>query len=137
MRKLAILLFAPVLAAADLSGIWTGQIPTRNGEFQDIAFKLSQTGATLSGKLYGDYGSTPVSEGKVEGDDVTFVVISSEQAGNQINLTRLLFKGKLKDGSLELTRERQSSTNAGNKGDVQFKGNTSQSFVVKRLVKTN
>ena len=76
------------MIAADLSGIWMGQIPTRNGEMQDVEFKLVQTGDTLEGKLYGDYRSSPIREGKVTGDQVSFVVISQEQAGNQINDTR-------------------------------------------------
>jgi hypothetical protein len=122
------------LCGADLSGIWTGQIPTRNNEKLDIAFQLKQNGTTLSGKLYGDYKSTPIVEGKVNGDQIVFVVITSEQAGNQINETRLKFTGTLKDGEIELTRERESSTNAGNGGVVQFRGNSTTTFRLRKLI---
>ncbi|MBL8230934.1 MAG: hypothetical protein JNL98_20740 [Bryobacterales bacterium] len=122
------------LCGADLSGIWTGQIPTRNNEKVDVAFQLKQDGAKLSGKLYGDYKSTPIVEGKVNGDQITFVVVAAEQAGNQINETRLKFTGTLKDGELELVRERESSTNAGNGGVVQFRGNTTTTFRLKKLI---
>ena len=37
MKTLAALLFALTVHAADLSGIWVGQVPTRNGESLDIA----------------------------------------------------------------------------------------------------
>ena len=133
--KLAIfgLVCATALCAADVSGIWMGQIPGRNGEPQDIAFKFSQSGATLKGKLYGDYQSTPITDGKVAGDEVSFIVVAPEQAGNQINQTRLRFTGSIKDGEIELTRERESATNAGNGGVVQFKGNAKQIFRIKRL----
>ncbi|HTM51815.1 MAG TPA: hypothetical protein VL285_24135 [Bryobacteraceae bacterium] len=135
MRKLLVLAMAACsLQAADLSGIWVGQIPGRTGEMQDIAFKFTQSGETLGGKLYGDYQSTPLSEGKIIGDSVTFLVVAPEQAGNQINRTKLRFKGTLKDGELELVREREGSTNAGNGGGVQFKGSTTQIFRLKRLV---
>jgi hypothetical protein len=134
MRALAILFFASALAAADLTGIWIGQFPGRNGETQDIAFQIVQKGETLSGKLYGDYKSTPISEGKVSGDQVSFLVVAPEQAGNQINTARLRFTGQLKDGVLELTRERESSTNAGNSGGVMFRGNTKQDFTLKKLL---
>jgi hypothetical protein len=136
MRKLFIvaLLCAWGLPAADLTGIWIGQIPGRNGDMQDIAFKFTQTGTTISGKLYGDYQSTPITEGKITGDQITFVVIAPEQAGNQINRARLSFSGSIQAGEIELTREREGATNAGNGGVVQFRGNAKQTFRLKRLL---
>jgi hypothetical protein len=144
--------------AADLTGIWVGQIPGRNGEPQDIAFKFTQNGITLGGKLYGDYQSAPISEGKISGDRVTFVVIAPEQAGNQINKAKLRFSGSITtqasargnenpqpqasargnpeppSGEMELTREREGATNAGDGGTVQFRGNAKQTFRLKRLL---
>jgi hypothetical protein len=132
--KLLLLLAASSLAAADLSGIWIGRIPGRNGELQDIAFQLRQTGAKLDGKLYGDYQSSPIVEGTVAGPLVTFVVSGSEQAGNQINETRTRFTGKLENGEIELLRERERSHNAGNSGAVEQRRNSSrQAFKLKRL----
>ena len=89
----------------------------------------------MSGKLYGDYKSSPIVEGIVAGELVTFVVLAEEQAGNQINDSRLRFTGSLKSGEVELTRERESSLNAGNKGTSQTRpgqGQT-QTFRLKRL----
>ncbi|MBI4908144.1 MAG: hypothetical protein HY820_31250 [Acidobacteria bacterium] len=142
MRRLtALLLLSLALAAADLTGIWTGQIPTRNNDFQDVAFQITQKGTTLSGKLYGDYRSMPIVEGKVEttpdGEKVTFVVLAQEQAGNQINETRLRYTGTMRDGVLELTREREASTNAGNGGGTQTRVTTNQpkqTLKLKRLI---
>ena len=136
MRKLilACLLCACTVSAADLTGIWVGQIPGRNGEPQDIAFKFTQNGTTLGGKLYGDYQSAPISEGKISGDQVTFIVIAPEQAGNQINKAKLRFSGNIQAGEIELTREREGATNAGDGGTVQFRGNAKQTFRLKRLL---
>ena len=136
MRKLFIvaLLCAWALPAADLTGIWIGQIPARNGEMQDIAFKFTQNGTTLGGKLYGDYQSTAITEGKISGDQITFVVNAPEQAGNQINRARLSFSGSIQAGEIELTREREGATNAGDGGVVQFRGNAKQTFRLKRLL---
>ena len=137
MGKLATLclLSFSALTAGDLSGIWIGQVPTRNGEFQEIAFKFTQSGNKLGGKLYGDYKSTPIIEGKVSGEEIQFVVLAQEQAGNQINDSRLRFAGTIKDGEIELSRERESSTNAGNGGGVQMRANaTRQTFRLKRLL---
>jgi hypothetical protein len=127
------LLCCSISSAADFTGIWLGQIPRQNGSALDIAFKFTQTGAQLTGKLYGDYQSTPIAEGKVTGDELSFIVIAPEQAGNQINQTRLHFTGILKADEIEVTRERESATNAGNGGVVQFKGNAKQTFHLKRL----
>ena len=123
------------VAAADLSGIWVGRVPARNGEFTDIAFQFTQTGTKLSGKLYGDYKSSPIVEGVVSGELVTFVVLASEQAGNQINDSKLRFTGRLEGGEVELTRERESVINAGNKGGAQTRNGLGQSttFRLKRL----
>jgi hypothetical protein len=135
MRALLLAFVLTVAArAADLSGIWIGQIPGRNGEPQDIAFQFTQKGAALGGKLYGDYRSTVILEGKVTGDSVEFVLLAPEQAGNQINETRLRFMGELKNGELELSRTRESSKNAGNSGGAQTRGDAKVSFKLRRLI---
>ena len=135
MKILCGLFLALAAHAADLTGIWVGQMPTRNGESVDIAFQFTQTGTKISGKLYGDYRSSPIVEGVVSGELVTFVVLAAEQAGNQINDSRLRFTGSLKDGQIELTRERESVINAGNKGSAQTKAGPSpkQTFRLKKL----
>lgn len=136
MRRLVPLFLLPAFAllGSEAAGIWVGQIPGRNGEMQDIAFKFSRQGETLGGKLYGDYQSTPIAEGKVSEDRISFLVIAPEQAGNQINQTRLRFTGTLTGNEMELTRDREGSTNAGNGGGVQFKGSPKLTFHLKRLL---
>jgi hypothetical protein len=128
------LLFAVTLQAADLTGIWIGQIPARNGEMQDIAFQFRQSGTKIEGKLYGDYQSSPIVQGTIAGSLVTFVVSGAEQNGNQINETRTRFTGKFENGQLELLREREASHNAGNSGAVEQRRNQPrQQFTLKRL----
>jgi hypothetical protein len=133
-RIITALLFAGSLAAGELSGIWMGQYPARNGDPIDIAFKFTQEGESLTGKLYGDYRSTPVVEGKVTGDQISFVVIAQEQAGNQINETRMRFTGTLKAGELELTRSREGVRDAANGGAAQVRGDGKQAMKLKRLL---
>lgn len=135
MRKfLAVtVLGAGLAAAADLSGIWMGQMEVRNGQKIDIAFHLKQEGTRLRGKLYGDYESSPIVHGIVTGNLVTFVVETQEQAGNQINQSRIRFTGNLDGDELELIRERESSHNAGNKGGAASR-ESKQRFRAKRLL---
>lgn len=104
--------------AADLNGIWLGYTVRPNGDKLDISMKLTQTGDRIGGKVYGDYRSNPVVEGTVAGDEVTFIVLATEQAGNEINQSRLKFAGKFVNANeLELTRERESVRSASNAGN--------------------
>jgi hypothetical protein len=100
---------------------------------QDIAFQFVQRGAKLTGKLYGDYHSAPIVDGVVSGKLMTFVVIAQEQAGNQINETRIRFTGSFQDGVIELIREREAATNAGNAGQVLMRANNRTAVRLKRL----
>ncbi|MDA0206945.1 MAG: hypothetical protein O3A53_10105 [Acidobacteria bacterium] len=109
---LSALLLTQGLPAADLFGIWMGQVPGRRGATDDISFQFAQEGDNLSGKLYEDFGSTPLVEGGIEGDQLFFVVVAREQAGNQINLVTYRYEGKVVDGELELTRERIKAVDA-------------------------
>ena len=106
------LLLAQGLAAADLSGIWLGQVPGRRGGSTDISFQFIQDGVTLGGKLYEDIGSSPFTEGGIDGDQLYFVVVAREQAGNQVNLVTYRYEGKVVEGELELTRERTKAVDA-------------------------
>jgi len=144
MTKLLItsLLFVAALPAADIAGTWLGQIPTTTatgdarGTFQQVAFQFIQNGTKLTGKLYGDLESAPIIEGKVTDDQIEFVVIAQEQQGNQITATKLRFTGSLKkDGDIEITRVRESATNAGNGGTYNFKAdNSKRTFSLKKAL---
>jgi hypothetical protein len=138
MRRLPVLtigLVASVLIlhAADISGIWLGSLSGgRRNQVQDFAFQFIQKGTTLTGKLYLDYGSTPILKGTIEGDRIAFQVVAREQAGNEINQAVLRFTGTLKDGEIEITREREEIRAAGNSGAAFARPGT-QTFRLKRL----
>jgi hypothetical protein len=123
-----------LLQATDLTGFWlgTGATGGRRNLTQDYAFHFVQNGASLTGKLYVDYGSVPILKGTVEGDRISFQVIVREQAGNEINQSVFRFSGTMKDGEIELTREREEIRAAGNSG-AAFARPGSQSLHLKRL----
>lgn len=138
MRRLAALTIGLVvsllsLRAADISGIWLGSLNGgRRNQVQDFAFQFIQKGTTLTGKLYLDYSSTPILKGTVDGDRIAFQVVAREQAGNEINQSVLRFTGTLKDGEIEITREREEIRAAGNSGAAFARPGT-QTFRLKRL----
>jgi hypothetical protein len=122
-----------ILHAADISGIWMGSLTGgRRNQVQDFAFQFIQKGTTLTGKQYLDYGSTPILKGTIEGDKIAFQVVAREQAGNEINQAVLRFTGTLKDGEIEITREREEIRAAGNSG-AAFARPGAQTFRLKRL----
>jgi hypothetical protein len=138
MRKLlrlaaGLLVSALILPAADISGTWLGSLVSgRRNQIQDVGFRFVQTGTVLTGKLYLDYGSSPILKGTVEGDQISFQVVAREQDGNQINESVLKFTGTIKDGEIEMTREREELRNAGNAGASYTKA-AKATFHIKRL----
>ena len=121
------------LSAADLSGIWMGNVTGgRRNTVTDYAFQFTQNGTTLTGKLYLDYGSTPILKGTIDGDKISFQVVAREQSGNEINQSVLRFTGTLKDGEIEITREREEIRAAGNSGAAVVRPGA-QTFRLKRL----
>jgi len=123
---------ALLLLAADLSGTWTGVIPARNNELQDVTFRVVQKGDTLSGKMYRDSSAVPILDGKISGDRVSFRVESEEQVGNIFVLIKYSFTGTIKGSDVELTREREANPvlNSGNPANRAFQKPT---FLLKRL----
>ena len=139
MRRLSfltvVLLCATLLLhAADFSGIWLGSLTSgRRNQVQDFAFQFLQKGTTLTGKLYLDSGgSTPILDGTIDGDKIAFRVAAREQAGNEINQTVFRYTGILKEGEIEITRDREEIRAAGNSG-AAFAKPGSQTFRLKRL----
>ncbi|MBM3793327.1 MAG: hypothetical protein FJW31_04520 [Acidobacteria bacterium] len=135
MKRLLLLLACGVsVCASDITGVWTGQLPGRNNTFTDIAFRLVQgADGEISGKMYGDYGSFKIVSGKRDGERVEFDVIASEQRGNEINDSRFKFTGTLRNGEMELTRERQSIVKAGSGETVKVRNDSNPVVKLKQL----
>jgi len=118
-------LFLSVLAAADVTGIWTGQIKGRNGETQDITFRFQQEGTSLTGKIYGDNEDTMLADGKVAGDEIRFTVTNEFGGGRG----KYVYTGTVNGSTMQLTRDRESPR-PGAGGDRR---NSKQTFTLKRM----
>jgi hypothetical protein len=104
LTLVGLLLLTASLSATDFDGIWVGQQPGRNGEVEDLAFRLKVAGASITGKMFGDEFDLPISEGTINGDQIRFVVTTNNYY-NRIK-TQFVYTGTLKGGILELVRER-------------------------------
>lgn len=58
--------------AADLTGDWKAEMKTRNGDTREVTFKLKQDGNNLTGTMTGMRGDMQISNGKIDGDNVSF-----------------------------------------------------------------
>jgi hypothetical protein len=120
-RLLASGLFLHVmLAAADVTGIWMGQVTARGGEKQDLAFQFKQVKGLLTGVMFGDEFDLPVEDLNISGDTITFTVATTNYYDGRKN--KFAYTGTIGEKELQLTRERkggQSPPPANGKGPDQ------------------
>jgi len=70
---LALVAFVPLAAAAaDVTGTWKASFETQVGQ-QNYTFEFTVKGTTLTGRAKSDNGDVEITEGKVDGNTVTFV----------------------------------------------------------------
>lgn len=66
-----ILLSAAVCLAADLNGRWEGTVNGPNGDI-NLVFNFHVDGSKLTGTVETPNGENPISDGKVNGDQLSF-----------------------------------------------------------------
>jgi hypothetical protein len=104
-RKSLILIALGLLAlvstfAADVTGKWKSEFDTPVGH-RSYTYDLRVEGDKLMGKAISDRGETDIQEGKVSGDDVSFVEMLNFQ-GQSI---RVEYKGKVTGDEMRLNRQ--------------------------------
>ena len=108
-RLVSFAVFTLTLSAADVTGIWSGQLTEPDRDPIDYSFRFAQTGGTLSGKMYTDNESVPLKDTKIEGSHIAFTVTT--ELNGQIN--KFTFSGEIHDNEIELERFRESNKNKG------------------------
>ena len=87
----AFVFFAFTALAADISGNWKATAEGPNGAMERT-FALKQEGAKVTGETVSSFtGKSTITDGKVEGDTVTFNIVANFQ-GSEVKLT---YKGKI------------------------------------------
>ena len=87
-------------AAADLAGMWTAQVPGRNGT-RDTKFTFKVDGDKLTGTMSVEGQDTVIADGKVSGDNLSFTA-SVDRGGNMIKFT---YTGKINGSEIQFKRE--------------------------------
>jgi len=88
--------------AADVTGKWTAQMPGRGGQTREAIFNFKADGNVLTGTVSGRQGDMPISDGKIDGDHISFTQ-TMEFNGNSM---KLLYKGTVSGDEIRLTRMR-------------------------------
>ena len=89
-----------IAAAADVAGMWTAQVPGRNGT-RDTKFPFKVDGDKLTGTMSVDGQDTALADGKTSGSNVSFAA-SVDRGGNTIKYT---FTGKVAGDEIQFKRE--------------------------------
>lgn len=119
MKALRLLLATSLAAfclwAADASGKWTAEMQGRGGNTMTVTMNLKADGGKLTGTVSGRGGDTEITDGKVDGNDLSFSVVR-EFNGNKMTST---YKGKL-DGDVIHFNMKMEGGPMGNMPDRQF-----------------
>ena len=92
-------LLAALALAADPSGKWSYETQGRRGP-QTVTLTLKASGDALTGSISGGRGGdVEISDGKVNGDDISFSVVREFQ-GNQFTTK---YTGKISGDTMNLT----------------------------------
>jgi hypothetical protein len=94
-------LLAVAAFAADVTGKWTAEVPGRDGNTNTTTFNLKADGSTLTGTVSGRMGDTDITNGKIEGDNVSFDVVR-EFNGNSFTIH---YKGTVSGDTMNLKIE--------------------------------
>lgn len=106
--KIRLALLSCVLAvaafAADVTGKWTAEVPGRGGNTMTNTFTFKADGSALTGTLAGGRGGdVSITNGKVDGDTITFDVVR-EMQGNSVTLH---YTGKVSGDEIKFKMERE------------------------------
>lgn len=109
MRILAIFVLTLALVsvsfAQGINGTWKGQRPGRDGAMTDVTFKFVADGEKLSGSTTMGTNEVQISDGKVSGNDISFVV-KMERGGNTMVMK---YTGTLSSNEIKLKQTREGS----------------------------
>jgi hypothetical protein len=104
--------------AADVNGKWTAQVPGRGGQTREATFTFKADGGVLTGSVSSPRGEAEISDGKVDGDQISFTQTMNFQ-GNEM---KFIYKGVVSGDEIKFTRTRE-----GGQGEGQ-----TQEFTAKR-----
>jgi hypothetical protein len=109
--------FAFAACAADITGKWIAKVPWRGGSMQTYTFVFKADGAKLTGTVRaGPGGIAALQEGKIDGVNVSFVVVRTSGKSGEIRDT---YQGTVSGSEIKFTTGSNGS-NQSSAAPVQF-----------------
>lgn len=100
LRFVLVGLLASILVwAADVTGKWTAEMQGRGGNTMTVTMNLKAEGNTLTGTVSGRNRDTDISDGKIDGNNISFSVVR-EFNGNQFKQN---YKGTVEGDTIHFT----------------------------------
>ena len=100
MKKIPAIAFmalASLAFAGDVNGKWVASMETPNGT-RETTFNFKVDGAKLTGTVSGRQGDSQITDGKMDGDNISFSVVRNFN-GNEM---KAIYKGMLSGAELKL-----------------------------------
>ena len=105
LAAVVVLAAVTMALAANVDGKWVAQVAGQGGQTREVTFTFKAEGEKLTGTVSGRQGDTPISDGKIKGDDISFTQ-SFEAQGNTI---KVIYTGKVSGDEIKMTRKRDGS----------------------------
>ncbi len=90
---------AGAAVAADVTGKWKAESTGPDGQTRTTNFAFKAEGAKLTGTVSGRQGDTPITDGKINGDEISFSVVRNFQGQER----KIEYKGKIAGDEIKLS----------------------------------
>jgi hypothetical protein len=92
-------LLAAVASAADIDGKWKSEFTAPDGQTRTTSYAFKADGDKLTGTVSGRQGDAAITEGKISGDEISFVVVRNFRGEER----KMQYKGKVSGDEIKLT----------------------------------
>ena len=93
------------IAQSPVDGKWIAQVPGRDGQTRETTFTFKADGAKLTGTVSGRQADRPISDGKIEGNNLSFNLVYSGGGGEM----KFTYTGVLSGNEIKFKRTREGS----------------------------
>ena len=100
--------------AADVGGKWEAETQGRQGP-QTTTFNFKVEGTSLTGTIATSRGENPISEGKIDGNNISFVLVRMVGPNQDMEM-KTTYKGVVSGDEIKFTVERQMPAGMGGPG---------------------
>ena len=107
-----VVLLTAVAVAADINGKWKAEFTTPDGTQRVNTFTFKVEGAKLTGTVQGSQDDTPIQNGKVDGDEISFTAerpFGAFSYKGRVGAGEIKFKVEFNGQSFEMTAKRAAN----------------------------